>query len=347
MKNIVNPIYETIINKWGREYKGLGSIKCFPPLDYRLLIANLVNKVRSKDPNTDIFIIVKEYSIRKEVLDYLKENNISIEHISSITYSYLSTKWKYQYKVVITIGLDERDYLIDYVMSRCKFCLFIITSSLIASDKLANIYKKFPSIIDDFSNESINAINICSPVEEHHIGCVLSEDDAIKYNEYCEFITKILNIFDSFDNITKARIGDKENNVGPEQYCYDIAVSNGWSETLDMTVGFNRQIDECYNPNKLHENATTCYNIMRDRQKLCTNNDSKLDVIADIINNELNNKKVIIISKRGEFAAKITQFLLQKGIAVGDYHDKIEDKILVDDNGEPILYKSGSMLGSL
>lgn len=340
MKNIIAPVYETIVEKWGKEFKGMGSVKCLPPLDYRIIVSNVITKMRNKDADTDVFIIVKEYEYRKRLLEYFAENNIDASKISILTHSYISTKWVYRYKLVITIGLDEYDYLLEYVMSRCKFCMFIITDNLISSEKLSKIYNKCPAVINNFDSEENSALNICSPVEEHRIGCIMSNDDNAKYNSYCEFITKALNVFDNFDNIAKARVGDKDNNIGPDQYCYNLAISNGWSETLDMTVGFNRQIDECYNPSKLRETASTCYNIMRDRQNLCTDNDVKLEVIADILN-ELKDKQVIIISKRGEFAAKITQHLIQKGFSVGDYHDKIEDKLLVDDDGKPILYKSG------
>ena len=53
----------------------------------------------------------------------------------------------------------------------------------------------------------------------------------------------------------------------------------------------------------------------------------------------------MIISKRGDYAAKVTKYLEEYGVAVGDYHDCIEPKLLLDENGIPIVYKSGSSKG--
>ena len=35
MRNIVEETYDKLINKWGsKEYKGIGTINCVPPIDY-------------------------------------------------------------------------------------------------------------------------------------------------------------------------------------------------------------------------------------------------------------------------------------------------------------------------
>ena len=111
-----------------------------------------------------------------------------------------------------------------------------------------------------------------------------------------------------------------------------------------MTIGFNRQIDECYNPNILLDKATLCYEIIRKRSNLVTDNDVKLNAILDIVK-ENTGKQIMIISKRGEFAARVTAYLEENGIDCGDYHDAIEPRVLVDENGIPVLYKSGANKG--
>ena len=111
-----------------------------------------------------------------------------------------------------------------------------------------------------------------------------------------------------------------------------------------MTNGNNRQIDECYNPNILLDKATLCYEIIRKRSNLVTDNDVKLNAILDIVK-ENTGKQIMIISKRGEFAARVTAYLEENGIDCGDYHDAIEPRVLVDENGIPVLYKSGANKG--
>ena len=153
-----------------------------------------------------------------------------------------------------------------------------------------------------------------------------------------------MNIFRDFDSITKARIGDTKAGISGAEFRNQLALDNGWSSELDMTIGFNRQVDECYNPNILLDKATTCYEIIRNRSNLLTDSDAKLPMILSIV---LGNpdKQIMIISKRGEFAARVTAYLEENGIDCGDYHDNIEPRVLVDENGIPVLYKSGANKG--
>ena len=67
----------------------------------------------------------------------------------------------------------------------------------------------------------------------------------------------------------------------------------------------------------------------------------ELDVIEKICRDN-KDKQILIVSKNGTFASEITKYLNNKGISCGNYHDCIDDAVLVDDNGIPILYKSGA-----
>jgi len=87
---------------------------------------------------------------------------------------------------------------------------------------------------------------------------------------------------------------------------------------------------------------------MRERKNLVTDNYSKFDAILDLLNNQLKGKKVLIVSKRGEFAAAITEFLLENDIACGDYHDTAAPKAVIDERtGDYVRYKSGNNKGEI
>ena len=144
--------------------------------------------------------------------------------------------------------------------------------------------------------------------------------------------------------LKRIKCGDYKLNLSAAEVRYNIAKSNGWSENLDMSIPFNKQIDEIYNPNALLERVCTIYEIMKNRRDLVTDNKNKLPVILDIINRHPD-KQFVIISKRGEFAAEITKYLNNNNIKCGDYHDNIESAIAVDDNGVAILIKSGKDKG--
>lgn len=106
-----------------------------------------------------------------------------------------------------------------------------------------------------------------------------------------------------------------------------------------------KQIDDIYNPNILFERACTFYTIAKQRRDLVSDNSAKLEAIKDICLANLG-KQILIISKRGEYAAKVTKYLNEfPDIKCGDYHDCIDDAIAVDDMGVPILVKSGANKG--
>ena len=183
--------------------------------------------------------------------------------------------------------------------------------------------------------------NIYSPVEEHRYGVELSDDDRELYNKYTDYITTCISIFGELSNIEKCKKGDDKLGISAADFRNTIAYENGWREDLDTNIPFMKQIDDIYNPNILFERACTFYTITKQRRDLVCDNDAKLEVIKNIcLDNK--DKKILIISKRGEYAAKITKYLNENSdIKCGDYHDCIEDAIAIDDMGIPILVKSG------
>ena len=71
-----------------------------------------------------------------------------------------------------------------------------------------------------------------------------------------------------------------------------------------MVFLFCKQIDECYNPLVLAERVKTFYNIVRERMLICSDNVCKLERIVEIIKDNPD-KRFLIISKRGEYAATV------------------------------------------
>ena len=348
MKNVIEESYNLIINKWASaEYRGRGSVHCVKPLDYSEIVCRIITQMRNKNPTTKVFIAVKEWAIRVKVFDKLKEYNIDTNSISCVTETYLNAKYTYNYDICFIIGFDEITPEVYNLFVHSKFCLMILTDDVIDAKKLNNIYEKCKPINNPIDANSINAYRLSIPVEEHQIAVDFANaNDANNYINYSDYITQVLQVFGDFNNIAYARKGAPDGRSS-EQVLNDIAKYNGWSSTMDMSNPFTKQIDECYNPIVLGEKAHTCYEIMRKRGQLVSDNSAKLESIAQIVRDNPNDK-IIIVSKRGEFAAEITNYLNETfGEICGDYHDKIEPRVMTDDNGVPILYKSGSVLGSL
>lgn len=337
----INSMYNTLADKWGIDNKGHGTIHCLKPMQYTSMIIVVLKRMLAKKENLKVFICVDGYETRKAIIEALTDENINQEHITILSESYVNARYKYHYDLTIFVGLERYSLAVNCIGTTSVFHLFIITKDVVNAEHLAEIYKYYPAVNVNLNANDLNAVNLSSPVEECRVGCLLQSADKEQYDTYTAFITQCFNIFGDFDSIQKARIGDTKAGVSAADYRNQLAMNNGWSVELDMNIGFNRQIDECYNPNILLDKATLCYDIIRKRSNLVTDNDAKLDVILDIIKNNPN-KNILVISKRGEFAARITEYLEENGIAAGDYHDTIEPKLLVDDNGVPVLYKKGS-----
>ena len=346
MKNVIEESYNFLINKWASaEYKGRGSIHCVKPLDYSEIVCRIITQMRNKNPTAKVFIAVKEWAIRVKIFDKFKSYDIDAKTINCVSETYLNAKYTYHYDICFIVGFDTITPEVYNLFVHSKFRLMILTDDVIDSKKLANIYEKCKPINNPIDANSINAYRLSLPVEEHQIAVDFANAEHLNaYNQYSEYITQVLQIFGDFNNIAYARKGAPDGRSS-EQVLNDIAKYNGWSSTMDMSNPFTKQIDECYNPIVLGEKAHTCYEVMRKRGVLVSDNSAKLEAIGQIIRDNPDDK-IIIISKRGEFAAEITNYLNETfGEICGDYHDKIEPRVMTDDNGVPVLYKSGSMKG--
>lgn len=351
MKNPIEDSYNFIINKWGSsEYKGRGCIHCIKPLDYSVIICKIITLMRNKNPTLKVFIAVKDWEIRTKIFDRFKTENIDKEGINCVTETYLKARYTYSYNICFIVGFDEITSEVYNLFVHSKFKLMILTTEIIDSAKLSRIYEKIPPINNPIDSNSLNAYRLSLPVEENQVAVDFANvEDVRLYKEYSTYITQILQVFGDFNTISYARKGSPDGRSS-EEVLNDIARYNGWSTEMDMSNPFNKDIDECYNPIQLREKANICYEIIRKRGLLVSDNSAKLKSIAKIIRDEheINpNVRFIIISKRGEFAAEITNYINEVfGEICGDYHDKIEPRVALDDNGVPIRYKSGSILGS-
>lgn len=351
MRNPIEESYNFIINKWGSsEYKGRGSIHCVKPLDYTVLVCKIITLMRNKNPTLKIFIAVKEWELRVKLFDKFKAEDISTEGISCVTEGYMKP-YNYSYDICFIIGIHEITSNVYNLFVHSKFRLMILTETIIDSRHLAEIYEKCKPINNPIDANSLNAYRLSLPVEEHQIAVDFANVEQLnEYNKHTEYITQVLQIFGDFNTIAYARKGSPDGRSS-EEVLNDIANYNGWSPVMDMTNPFSKQIDECYNPVTLSEKAHACYEVMRKRGQLVSDNSAKLKHIAQIIRDESKENpsaKFIIISKRGEFAAEITNYINEVfGEICGDCHDKVEPRIATDDNGVPILVKSGIDKGSV
>ena len=202
-----------------------------------------------------------------------------------------------------------------------------------------------PTMHVTVSNNAIASDRIYLPVEENRMATELNDEDRAEYDKASEFINTSINIFGDLFNIECSRVGDVKNNISASEFRYNLALDNGWSPELDTSIDFQKEIDDVYNPNVILERANMFYGITKKRRDLVTDCQDKIDNVIRIIR-AAPEARVLIISKRGEFAREITKRLNDvEGIPCGDYHDAIETTPAYGANGLPMLIKSGANKG--
>lgn len=359
----VEDLFNEAIYHW-RDAKGVGTALIPKTLNDKVLVLGVLQRVLSRSPtknnfNKNITIITNTYNERLDLIEFIttqgnEEDNKEIKHlIAEKTIKVITTTIANSIAYMITppylvilYHITDIDEDIAHILNRVKFN-FVVLNSLVDVKGVDILYNKAP-ILQDFKQNEIDEVRINTPVEDVWIDVTIPKDteDYKLLTYYNDYISTSLNIFGSFENIKIARLGDNQYNISSTQICNQIAQENGWNEHLDMNIELNVQIDYLYNPNNIKERASQTYEIIRNRATLLSDYQGKLDSILKIVKDNPNSK-ILIINKRGEFASKVTEYInnMSETIICGNYHDKVEPIPAVDENGNPIFYKSGKNKG--
>ena len=343
MQTSKDKVIKTIIDGF-QVQKGKMSFYCFDQEFIPEIIYNVIIPFHNKHPEQQIFIVVDCYNTRAAIMNYLKkkqeitsENGFNIKILSK---DYINIRYHYNYKLIITVGVNDDFNIIKHLYDESKFTLCILTKNVMNNEFIYNVRNILPAIdIDNTAIDNAKA-RIYSPVEEYRVGVELSAKDKEAYDKFTDYINVSLSILGNLYNIERCKKGDDKLNISAAEFRTNLAKENGWNENLDTNVPFMKQIDDIYNPNIIYERACTFYSIAKNRRDLVSDNEAKFEAIKNICL-EHKDKNILIVSKRAEYAAKITEYLQNNLIACGNYHDCLEDKIAVDEMGIPIVIKSG------
>lgn len=347
--------YEEAILQW-RNQGGKGCALISLPLDGRPIILGVLQRMYIRNPTQNILIVVDNFDKRTDLVEFLthqedKDNNAEFSHLITDKFIRILTKdyiIKYyhivnKYTTCILYNLSEYDNKVLNVLEMCKFKFVIFNKLIDDIQTKLRIYKSCP-LLPIFDNEYLEKVRLSTPVEETQIGVSIPADSEANnlLKHYTEYISSSLSIFGSFDIMNQARLGNSQLNISATTICNQIAAENGWRSDLDMSIQLNREIDNMYNPINLRDRAGLTYEAIRNRANLLTDYEEKLEAIRRIVNNNPD-KNILIISKRGEFASKITDYVntFAEDIVCANYHNKVEDIPAVDIDGNPVYYKSG------
>lgn len=329
-----------------QQHRGKASAYCFAKSVIPEVVFNVVSRYGAKYPTEQIIIIVDRYNTRKSIIDFLNAQPNVSTRIKVFTEGYVSDRYNYRSGLTIIVGVNSDAKLITHLANDSKFTLCILTENIMNHEFINSVRSILPCIETADLDAAIRSDSVNSPVEEHLIPVVLSADDALEYKKYTDFINESVAIFGDIVNIDKCRVGDTAAGISSSEFRLALAKSNGWSEDIDTSIPIMKQIDEAYNPNVLYERAMTFYNITRERRNKVTDYNAKLDVVKNIcLDNQ--DKTILVVSNRGEFAAKVTKHLFTCGVRCADYHDCLESIAICGDDGLPIKYKSGAKKGQV
>lgn len=349
--NKFEEVMNNAVERW-RANAGKGTAYIFPPFDERAYLITILHKMYNKDPTTNVVICLDKYEERAKLIKYFTtasddEHNVLLskainsKHLKIWTID-LVAKLKELPELIVLFKVSEYYKNIRHLVEATKFRLVILNKIITNID---NLYTIAP-VIEEFSVNNQIVARTSTPVEEIRYGVELGENAAF-YKDYSDYITTSMNIFTSIDSLTKARNGDYTQNLSSIQYCYQIAYDNGWSEDLDMTLSFNKSLDDMYNPNTLKDRAFNTFEYIRKRAALAINNYEKVKIIADILNsNDNKDKRFLIISKDGNFSNDITNYINNNTThKCGNIHNKVFTIPAVDMYDNPIYVKTGKNKG--
>lgn len=354
----VDELFDNAIGHW-RDKRCVGSCIIPPPLNDKCIILGVLQRIYTRSPDAHVTIFLGNFKDRIEIIEFLtqqenEENNEEFKQLINnkvlrlLTIDYIERNGSFMTPyVTIVYHCDSIGKHLEEILIRSRFKLVVLSKLMSSVEDMNKLYNLCP-LIDDFKQNELDELRTSTPVEERWIGIDIPEDtEASKllayYNEY--IITSI-RIFGSLDNVQQARVGNTVLNISANQICYQIAYDNGWNENLDMSIQINVQLDELYNPNSLHDRASQTYEIIRNRSQFLSDYEGKLEEIFKIVE-ENKDKKILIISKRGEFANKITEYIntLTDEPICGGYHDRLDPIPAIDLDGYPVYYKSGAQKG--
>lgn len=324
--------------------KGKGLVFAYPPINIGNLLLGIIGKLIAKRPNEKLLIVIGDYKYKEEILNSirnqldLKESLFIEEHIQFLNQTYAYTKL-YLYTVNILIGIESKDFIFkSYTESRFTLC--VITNSSLKLNIVNNIRSFMPVLNIGIAENDLQTAKINTPINEYRHPVYLNEEEKAQYEKYSSFIKDSMTVFGDFNNVELCRNGDKITGISAMQYCTQLAKQNGWSPELDMSVEFNVQIDRVYNPNAIHERAQLIYNISRERKNFVCNFANKIPEVIKII--KVNpRKRIVVVSKSGEFANEISDEINKTGFICGLFHNEIPASYMPDENGNYITYKSG------
>ena len=215
----------------------------------------IITGMLAKNKDTKIVFVFNTYddiNRYKFELDREIPDGVSYRpNIKFLSAGYIYEKFHYDYTIAVTVGVNNDLNVLRKMTRSCPFVLHILTAISNNTD-ISDYLMGNLSLIDtnDITRSHIsnlgNVTEINSmyfPVEEWHIPISLNDDTRAEYDKCCDIINNVIKAFSTIDNVTYGLYGDKRKNMSASEYCYNVAINNGWNPNLDTTIEYQRDIE--------------------------------------------------------------------------------------------------------
>lgn len=326
----------------------------------------IIDKVRIRVPDSEIIVLVPSQVIQDQwqaLIDELKLENIQVYTIDTFMKLTINNSYSPHLLIVDEIHkfVSERRYGI-FKLVHFKFILGLTGTFPVGRD--VSLLNAVCPVVDTITEKEAISKGWISKFIEYNYALQLPDADKERYKEYSVPIAEILELFDrshtyfdeglfkdSYDVIQSCYSGKKTRKgyIKPLIIRAELAARKGWHNELDLSNGYNRNIEEHWNPEVIKELATLFNDQVRKRNDILIHHHAKLAIVLQLfkafpITTICFNESTIFADEIAYSINEVSNREIGKTIAAA-YHSNIKSQPMLDASGEFIVYKSGIKKG--
>lgn len=287
-----------LIERW-RQAKGRGSfVNIF---DKHKLTEIIIDKliIANKDVNITIISDTNWITIRDNIKYTYYEPETILHFKYNIKLVIKSDNVNTAYLLIIDnlnlLTLDEIDTILSMYEVKTLYILGFINDMIKQGDEKK--YIKMPPL---------NIIKHIDSNQQHeyYIGLTLNKNEQELHDFHDNHLKQIMSKFSNNYKLIQSFIDGKPKEMLSASDCrYEFAKSMGWERGLDLTIPYNQEIENLYNPNSIYDAIRNYYDITRIRNAILDFSVSKLNMCDNIIKQcKTKHKRFILLSNNSELA---------------------------------------------
>lgn len=362
------------VEKW-RASNGIGTLvhpprfgKTFETIEF------IINPHLNINANNCVNILVPSEITHRQWIDNLKSYCNDLGRVAVYTAHYVESNPGFAIESTLLVVDEPQKFLTDGRKAMIDGTIFIHHYRLALTGTYpydVEWFAKLYPVVDKITEEEAITNGWTSPFLEYNILLEFPAADKARYEKFTkpiiesmEIVRPLLStltreegrrIFNSELELLNAchrgfettRWNGTKKWVTYDQLCNTIAIMQGWNTTLDVSVPFNANLNELWNPHAIHNRGKIFMDYIAKRNSLMIDNNVKLEMVASII--ARNMTKTIVFNESTVFADRLTEYLtarFQNTYHTACYHSNIDSKVMIDPTtGTYFKYTTGDRKG--